>query len=260
LNKLFKSFNNSPQGSTKHSIYFDIYEQLFNKFINKKITLIEIGVLNGGSLFMWRKYFGKEARIIGIDLNPKAKKWEKHNFEIYIGNQEDPKFIKDTLNIIGSFDILIDDGGHTNLQQINTLSQVLKFKNKKNSIVIFEDIHCSFMTEFGNPSKFSFINYLKKINNDLVYRTYKKTNSIIKKIYSINYYESMVVLNLHKSIQKNKIVFNKNFEVNADDYRHIKFKFLKKIIKNKKIRTILKYFYYSLVNLKCKKFFNELKN
>ena len=36
---------------------------------------------------MWRDYFGKDARIIGIDLNPEAKKWEKHGFEIFIGNQ-----------------------------------------------------------------------------------------------------------------------------------------------------------------------------
>jgi len=48
---------------------------------------VEIGVANGGSLFMWRSFFGKKARIIGIDFNPTAKKWEKYGFEIFIGNQ-----------------------------------------------------------------------------------------------------------------------------------------------------------------------------
>ena len=31
---------------------------------------------------MWRDYFGPKARIIGVDFNPNAKKWEEHGFEI----------------------------------------------------------------------------------------------------------------------------------------------------------------------------------
>ena len=46
---------------------------------------------------MWKNYFGNKARIIGIDFNPGSKKWEKHGFEIYIGNQSDPKFWKEFL-------------------------------------------------------------------------------------------------------------------------------------------------------------------
>ena len=55
---------------------------IFSKYRNKEITFIEIGVLNGGSLFMWRDYFGPHARIIGIDLNPEIKVG-KDGFEIY---------------------------------------------------------------------------------------------------------------------------------------------------------------------------------
>ena len=47
---------------------------------------MEVGVFSGGSLFMWKNYFGKNSRIIGIDLNPDAKKLENHGFEIFIGN------------------------------------------------------------------------------------------------------------------------------------------------------------------------------
>ena len=39
-----------------------------------------------------RDFFGEEARIIGIDLNPSAKKWEKDGFEIFIGSQSDTNF------------------------------------------------------------------------------------------------------------------------------------------------------------------------
>jgi len=72
-NKIKKSFFKSPLYSTKFDKYFEIYESLFRKYLNKKIIFVEVGVAMGGSLFMWRNFFGKKANIIGIDLNPEDK-------------------------------------------------------------------------------------------------------------------------------------------------------------------------------------------
>jgi hypothetical protein len=44
--------------SIKHSSYFPVYERLFEKYIGTDVTFVEVGVLNGGSLFMWREFFG----------------------------------------------------------------------------------------------------------------------------------------------------------------------------------------------------------
>ena len=87
-----KIFHQSPYKSTKHSSYFHSYEKVFSRFIDKEIIFVEVGVLGGGSLFMWRDYFGKKARIIGIDNNPAAKMWEEHGFEIFIGDQSNENF------------------------------------------------------------------------------------------------------------------------------------------------------------------------
>ena len=46
----FKSFETSKYSSTKHKNYFGIYDRIFKKYIGKKIILVEIGVLNAGSL------------------------------------------------------------------------------------------------------------------------------------------------------------------------------------------------------------------
>ena len=70
---IYKLFQNSKKYSVKWSGYFQVYEKIFSNYRNKKIKFVEIGVANGGSLFMWRNYFGKKAEIIGIDLNPNAK-------------------------------------------------------------------------------------------------------------------------------------------------------------------------------------------
>ena len=158
MKKIFQNFKLSPFSSIKWDNYFDIYENSLKKFINKSVTLVEIGIGNGGSLFMWRKFLGKKAKIIGVELNPDAKKFEKYGFKIFIGDQSDPLFWKNFYKKNGKIDILIDDGGHTNLQQITTLMESIQNVND-NGIILIEDTHTSFMNYkgFENSSKNEYV-------------------------------------------------------------------------------------------------------
>ena len=222
--KLINSFKKSKFYSTKHSNYFDIYDKILNKYHNRKITIVEIGILNGGSLFMWRDYFKGKARIIGIDLNPRAKKWEKNGFEIFIGDQSNISFWKYFFKKVGKVDIIVDDGGHTNKQQITTINETIPFI-KKDGILIIEDVHASYMTKFCNPSKYSLINFCKKLIDQINYKSnlvnYKKINKLQKKLFSIEFFESIVVfkINNKKSI-KSKIITNNGKSENFKDYRY----------------------------------------
>ena len=69
---------------------------------------------------MWKNFFGKKAKIIGIDLNPDSKRFEKYGFKIFIGDQSKESFWKNFFKKVGKVDIVLDDGGHTNYQQIIT--------------------------------------------------------------------------------------------------------------------------------------------
>ena len=163
---IYHSYINSPYSSIKHSSYFQVYTDLFHKFkgISKaknRITFVEIGVLDGGSLFMWRDFFGKKARIIGIDLNPRAKSLEKEGFEIYIGNQSDSKFWEKFFRAVGPVDIVLDDGGHTYKQQICTAYNCIP-NIKDNGLLVIEDTHTSYFEDFGYPSKYTFTEWAKK--------------------------------------------------------------------------------------------------
>ena len=80
--QLYKSFLNSKKPSIKWKSYFEIYNNMFQKYKNKKITFVEVGVDRGGSLFIWKDFFSKDSRIIGIDTNPDAKKLEEYGFNV----------------------------------------------------------------------------------------------------------------------------------------------------------------------------------
>ena len=193
----FNSYMKSPYKSIKHSTYFHCYDYFFSQFRNKKITFVEIGVLNGGSLFMWRDYFGSKARIIGVDLNPRAKKWETKGFEIFIGDQSDENFWKKFTKEVGNIDLLLDDGGHTYEQQIITTESILNSINDGGMIVI-EDTHTSYLNGFG-PKKKSFIEYTKKLIDSINMRFSLFNNKLSeRRIWSIEIVESMVAFKINK--------------------------------------------------------------
>lgn len=220
----YRLFKGSKKFSLKWSSYFQVYENIFSEYRNKKITFVEIGVANGGSLFIWKKFLGKKARIIGIDANPNAKKMEKYGFKIYIGNQSDSKFWKNFFKREGKVDIILDDGGHKNLHQISTVHYCLPFIKDGGKIVIEDTITSYLKKEFFNPSKYSFINFCNLIVEMIHRRSVllkKKLNIYAKKIYSINFFESIVVLSIDsKKCFKSSEIYNKAKNEWAIDYRH----------------------------------------
>ena len=93
--------------------YFPIYERFFAQFVNKSITFIEIGVYRGGSLRMWRKYFGPYTTIVGIDIEPTCRQYADKMTHIEIGDQKDSEFLERVLEKYGKPDVVLDDGSHT---------------------------------------------------------------------------------------------------------------------------------------------------
>jgi hypothetical protein len=241
--EILKIFKKSSLFSNKWSSYFSVYDKIFKPYKNKIITFVEIGVLNGGSLLMWKKYFSKNSTIIGIDLNPEAKKLEKYGFKIFIGNQTEKLFWKDFYKKIGKVDILLDDGGHKNLHQISTVHYSLS-NIKNGGLIVVEDTSASYMREFSNPSEYSFINYCKNIIESIHRRSpllKKNLNKYSKKVFSIDFYESIVVFNINKNkCKKSKFITNFINTNNLNDFRHdAYFQNTKKFI-NKKLEFINK--------------------
>lgn len=183
----------------KWNHYFEVYDRHFSKYRNKDIVILEIGVSHGGSLQMWKDYFGDRAKIYGIDINPQCKEFEEENIKIFIGSQSDRNFLREVKAQIPPIDILIDDGGHTMVQQIVSYEELFDYV-KEDGVYLCEDLHTSYWLEFGggNKRKGTFIEYSKNFIDSLnAYHSEQKNlkvDEFTKSVFSIHYYDSILVV------------------------------------------------------------------
>jgi hypothetical protein len=66
--KLYFDTHAEGPGIWKWIHYFAIYHRYFSKFVGREVHVLEIGVYGGGSLQMWREYFGPNCRVYGVDI------------------------------------------------------------------------------------------------------------------------------------------------------------------------------------------------
>lgn len=128
--------------STLYHCFLDFYE---NEFKGKDIKrILEIGIMDGASLKMWREYF-PEAYIVGVDIRPTNP---VEGVLSLVGDATDEKFI----STLGNFDLIIDDGSHMTADQIKTY-ELLKPHVNSGGIYIVEDVHTSFRPNYVNSQK-----------------------------------------------------------------------------------------------------------
>lgn len=161
-NALWEYFQNhkTGRGIWKWEHYFEIYNRHLSRFVGSSPSLLEIGIYSGGSLEMWRSYFGKGSHIYGVDIEPACKCYETDDVSIFIGDQADKAFWSSFKRRLNGIDVLIDDGGHTVAQQLVTLEEMLPFI-RPGGVYLCEDIHGDF-NRFGGFAA-SLINALNRV-------------------------------------------------------------------------------------------------
>lgn len=208
MNDLRKYFETNDRNLIhKWDHYFDIYDRHFSRFRGKDVTILEIGVFHGGSLQMWKHYFGSRAKIIGVDINPECKKLEENGITIYIGSQEDRAFLKQLKSKIPKVDILIDDGGHTMVQQIATFEELYS-QVKDGGVYLCEDLHTSYWNQYGGGYKKAdtFIEYSKNFIDYLnAWHSGDKNlldiSEFTKETDSLHFYDSILVIEKMKKTE-----------------------------------------------------------
>lgn len=142
MNDLFNYYKeNTGKVIDKWHHGFDVYEKHFSSWRGKEVTILEIGVQNGGSLDMWKYYFGENSRVIGIDIDQKCEQFNspEQNIFVRIGSQNDPNFLNSILQEFGTIDLVLDDGSHVPSDIAASFNHLYSLISK-NGCYIIEDI------------------------------------------------------------------------------------------------------------------------
>ena len=143
-----ETYANSPIGRPLHKWphYFDIYHRHFERFRNKGAVVLEVGVGYGGSLQMWKAYFGDRAQIFGVDRASYCKAYEEDGIKVFIGCQADRGFLGTLKEQVPPLDVLIGDGEHKTISQVTTFEELFDHI-KEGGVYLCEDVH-------GGPDNF----------------------------------------------------------------------------------------------------------
>jgi SAM-dependent methyltransferase len=152
----------------KYKHYFPIYERHFGRYVHLPLTFIEIGCGEGGSLQMWKRYFGPYARIVGIDHDPRCARFAEDQIEIRIGSQSDAAFLDQVIAEFGPPDIVLDDGSHK-MSDTSASFRALYHRLNPTGVYVVEDLHTAYWPEYegGLRRAGSFIEICKDLIDQL---------------------------------------------------------------------------------------------
>jgi cephalosporin hydroxylase len=164
----------------------EVYPRHFEELRDKPINLLEMGILGGGSLRMWRDYF-PNAKVYGLDIE-KHRCFTEDRIECFHGDQADLALLEKITNEI-EFDIIIDDAGH-DPKDTKTAFDFLFSRLTAGGMYIIEDLWIHYEKETGEPRKYSFVQYMK----DEIIDTIIDPEIEDKSFKSVHLYDKIAVL------------------------------------------------------------------
>lgn len=204
---LWSEFLNN-QGRTTHKVkhYFPAYERHFARYVNRPCVVMEIGVGEGGSLQMWKRYFGPFAQMVGIDIRPDTAGYAEDQIAIRLGSQADESFLQSVIDEFGPPDIVLDDGSHM-MEDMSRSFQYLYPRMSPTGVYTVEDVGTSYWDEYGGglsrPGTFielskSLIDHLNADSTRGSLPSSTFTNTTL----SMHFYDSMVVFERGRHLRK----------------------------------------------------------
>lgn len=148
--------------------YLFAYQEILEKYTQKgePVNLLEIGVLNGGSLQLWKKFLPEGSQIYGVDISTECANipFNDENIHLFIGNGTSPDFWAENMQDV-TFDIIIDDGSHMCPDVINSFELLFPLKLNMGGTYIVESLQTSYLSiaSGGYKLKGSSIEYLKNL-------------------------------------------------------------------------------------------------
>ena len=196
------------KSSQKWSQYLPIYDELIPELhaaFGSQIRVLEIGVQAGGSIEIWRKVFGRQATIYGIDIDHEVANLEL-DAHIRIGSVTNYKFLSGVAKELGSIDFVIDDGSHHSLQQRQALEVLFPYLSN-NSVYVIEDIeHSYYWNKHGGYLRpGSIVQRMKRVidvmnKNFFLFPVSRPLKMDFTNLYSLTFHTGVIIIRKREKI------------------------------------------------------------
>lgn len=148
--------------------YIPVYESTFADLRLRPLRFLELGVDRGGSLDAWSRYFGPEATIVGIDINPWCAQFDDpaNHRHVRIGGQQDPAFLDSVIREFGPFDVILDDGSHRPSHMNASFRHLFDHGLVSGGLYIAEDLQTNYWPPFRD-ARVSFVDVAKGLVDEM---------------------------------------------------------------------------------------------
>ena len=206
----------------KWDSYLTVYDEAFEEYRDLTISLLEIGIQNGGSLEVHARYFANHQLIVGCDIHPLCASlvYPDHDkIRVVVGDANADETRAKIAFLSSEFDIIIDDGSH------RSADIILSFLNyfprlKPGGLFVVEDLHASYWQGyeggvFHPQSSLAFLKNLTDLVNlehwgvpltpqQYLAARHPKYSSAISAcdfsgIHSVQFFNSMCLITKHKA-------------------------------------------------------------
>jgi hypothetical protein len=123
-----------------HTHYLRNYEHYFGELRDREVRLFELGIKEGGSLYLWRDYF-ERGLIVGLDVEAVRLDDASGRIRTYQGMQQDTELLDRIAraNAPAGFDIIIDDCAHIGVLARASFWHLFEHHLKSGGVYIIED-------------------------------------------------------------------------------------------------------------------------
>jgi hypothetical protein len=194
--------------------YLAIYDRILSPYrhgfvlpdgTKRQLRFLEIGVAQGGSLQLWRRFLGRDAIIFGIDINSDCKAADDGDVHVRIGSQADPDFLRAVVAEMGGVDVVLDDGSHIASHQRVSFETLFPLLTDRGLYAV-EDLQTAYWRNWGGGYRRpgTFIEQAKQLVDDMHgwYHPYPpKTAAAKDDIYAMTWFDSLLAIEKRRKPQ-----------------------------------------------------------
>ncbi len=124
--------------SDKWQLYLDIYQAVLADYRDKPVSVLEVGIQNGGSLEIWSRYFRNAIKLVGCDINPDCARlrYDDPRIAVVVADANTDDAERRIAAEAEVFDIIIEEQLKSKIMRVQGVANVDIYGGRERKILV----------------------------------------------------------------------------------------------------------------------------